>query len=122
MAQVDGPKNFQPDSTLGERQWSYLTGAATYVLIEGSGIVWSVQTGVAGGAGATAEIYDARTGDTPAASNRVAIVLLTSATAIRFGGGLKLDRGLTVILTSGATVEATISYNGKSSVSTRTFP
>lgn len=106
-----------------EWNYAYLTGAATYVLVEGNATINSVQTGVAGGSGAMAEIFDARTGDTLDDTSKVAEVLMTTATAIRFSGdgGLALGRGLTVVLT-GATVEATVSFRGLTSLNPKTAP
>lgn len=121
MSTTTGPTLRQPAAN--ESQYAYLVGAATYVLSEGAATLMGVQTGVAGGSGASAEIYDARTGDSLSDANKVAEVLLTSATAIRWtgDGGLALGRGLTVVLNSGATVECTVAYRGLASTSARTF-
>lgn len=117
MASHIGPADLTPDQALGEFQYAYLSGAATYALVTGAGVVHTVLVGVVG---TLLKLYDVAAGGTTDATTQIATIDLSSATA---NGGFLLDvafsKGLTAIVTGSA--ELMISFRGTTTSSARTF-
>lgn len=112
------PLNRNPDRTLGETQSLRLVGDGTEVMVAaGGGTLDSVDVAVAG---TLAQFFDTPSGGTADATTLIAN-MATSVTGRRFTGPIVFTRGLTVI-TTGAASDMTIRFNGRPTVSSRTFP
>lgn len=121
---IHGPQGRNPVQLNQESQWSFISAAQTIVLSEHGAVVYGVQAGVAGGTGAYCKLYDAKTGDALSdATNKIAEILMTTATSIAFGGGRGLPtiRGLTAVV-NGTSAECTVVWNGKATKSPNHYP
>jgi len=75
MASHIGPQDLSPNQALGEFQYAYLSGAATYALVTGSGTVHTVVVGVNG---TLLKLYDTPAGGTTDATTQIATIDLSA--------------------------------------------
>jgi hypothetical protein len=119
MASHIGPADLTPNQALGEFQYAYLSGAATYALVTGSGTVHTVVVGVAG---TLLKLYDVAAGGTTDSTTQIATIDLAGPAT---GGGMYVldvafSKGLTAIVT-GSSAELMLSFRGTTTTSARTF-
>lgn len=117
MASHIGPADLAPAAGLGVFQYAYLSGAATYALVTGAGVVHSIVCGVNG---TLLKLYDVAAGGTTDATTQIATIDLSAvATMPCFVLDVAFSKGLTAIVTGAA--ELTISFRGTATSSARTF-
>lgn len=115
-----GPTGRNPDRARGEHQYAHIIGDQTAVLVGGGGgQLHSILTGVVG---TLAKFYDTASGGTTDATTQLCTVSLGALTSGPYILDVAFSKGLTCIVTGGASTEVTISFDGAQTVSPLTFP